>query len=277
MLPPSEDTLVLGDSLGLTVYPWLADLLPDRYVSYESEVGRASAEAASRFESLSSPPQVVIVSAGTNDATAAGIEESATRIIAAAGPGRCVVWVDVVRPESSYESAEAINAGIARAAAGHDNVSILRWSELIAAHPEWMSGDGIHPTQAGAEARADAFAAAATACSPIDSAAPRAKRQYLDPSVFYGPIQGGGSAGGQGQQGGGATPSSGGGASSSSVASMSAAPAPTPSSTPSASTAPPAPTPTTSVAPTPTPSASASVSASVATGPDPAGSAANPA
>ena len=38
-LPRGRDTLVLGDSLGLDVYPWLADLLPDRYVSYDAVVG----------------------------------------------------------------------------------------------------------------------------------------------------------------------------------------------------------------------------------------------
>ncbi len=135
MLLASADTLVLGDSLALSVYPWLADLLPDRYVTYEAEVGRASAEAASKLERLSSVPEVVIVSSGTNDATAADVEDAATRIIAAAGPSRCVVWVDVVRPDGDYDSADEINAGIARAAAGHDNVSILRWSELIDCAP----------------------------------------------------------------------------------------------------------------------------------------------
>ena len=189
-LPPSQPTLVLGDSLGLIVYPWLADLLPDRYVSYQAEVGRSTPGTERILDQMGSVPPVVIVSSGTNDPVANVLEESARRILDTLGPARCVVWVDVVRPDRVGDSQTMMNAALDRAVSGRPNVRVLHWTDLVAAHPEWMSGDGIHPGQDGAQARAQAFAAAAEACSALDPNAPRAARQYLPPSAFWGPVSG---------------------------------------------------------------------------------------
>ncbi len=190
LLDAAAPTLVLGDSLGLTVYPWLADLLPDRYVSYEAEVGRGTPATEAALELLTDIPQLVIVSSGTNDVWGADVESSARDILDLLGPDRCVVWVDVVRPDRVGDSDEEINAAIGRAAAGRDNVRLLRWTDMMTEHPEWMSVDGIHPTRVGAEGRAQAFADAALACSPRDPDAPRADRQYLPASAFVGAISG---------------------------------------------------------------------------------------
>jgi hypothetical protein len=189
-LPPSEDTLILGDSLGLTVYPWLADLVPDRYVSYQAEVGRSTPATRKKLESLSALPKLVIISSGTNDPVANVLEESARKILDDLGPSRCVVWVDVVRPDTVGDSQTMMNAALGRAVAGRSNVRLLRWTELVAAHPDWMSGDGIHPNEAGSQGRAQAFADAAKGCSALDPTAPRAKRQYLPQSAFWGPVSG---------------------------------------------------------------------------------------
>ena len=198
MLPPGEDTLVLGDSLALTVYPYLADLVPDRYVSYEAEVGRTTGGTAAALRAMSSIPQMVIVSSGTNDADGASLEADATEILDRLGPDRCVVWVDVVRPDSQYAPASELNAAIDRVAAGRDNVRVLQWTELVATHPGWMSSEGIHPNREGSIGRANAFAAASEACSPFDANAPRARKQYLPLSAFYGPISGRGTDTGSG-------------------------------------------------------------------------------
>jgi hypothetical protein len=189
-LPPSQDTLILGDSLGLTVYPWLADLLPDRYVSYQAEVGRSTPATRKKLESLTAVPQLVIVSSGTNDPVANVLEESARKILDDLGPSRCVVWVDVVRPDTVGDSQTMMNAALDRALSGRSNVRLLHWTELVAEHPEWMSGDGIHPNEVGSQGRAQAFADAARGCSALDPAAPRAKRQYLPQSAFWGPVSG---------------------------------------------------------------------------------------
>jgi hypothetical protein len=244
-LAASMPTLVLGDSLGLTVYPWLADLLPDRYVSYEAVVGRSTASAADALEAMAKIPKVVIVSSGTNDQGPAEVRAAATRILDRLGPRRCVVWVDVVRPERVGAPQEEINAAIDKVVAGRSNVRVLRWSEMVAEHPEWLSSDGIHPNQEGAKARAEAFAQAAQACSPLDPDAPRAERQVLPSSVFSGPVSSSGSSGSTGSSG-----SSGSSRTPTASSSPTKKPKPTRTATPDPTTSSPKPS---SPAPTPTP------------------------
>ena len=238
-LAASAPTLVLGDSLGLTVYPWLADLLPDRYVSYEAEVGRSTASTAAALEDMTRIPRVVIVSSGTNDQSASDLRAQATRILDRLGPRRCVVWVDVARPDRVGDPQAEINAAIDRAVAGRSNVRVLRWSGMIAEHPEWLSGDGVHPDQEGAQARAQAFADAALACSPLDPGAPAADQQVLPSSVFLGPLTGQGGSGSSGSSGSTRTPTASSSATKKPKPTTTAAPeptsaAPSPTATPAA-------------------------------------------
>jgi hypothetical protein len=242
-LPASVPTLVLGDSLALSVYPWLADLLPDRYVSYEAEVGRSTESAADALEEVTKVPRVVIVSSGTNDQSSDVVEREATRILDELGPRRCVVWVDVVRPDTVGDPQDEVNAAIDRAVQGRTNVRVLRWSAMIEEHPEWLSGDGVHPTQEGAQARAEAFAEAASACSPLDPDAPRADQQYLPSSVFVGPTSGSGTSTGSG---------SGSGSGATREPSTGSTKKPKPSRSASAEPSSPAPNPTPEPTPTPT-------------------------
>jgi len=254
LLPPAQDTLVLGDSLGLVVYPWLADLLPDRFVSYQAEVGRSTPATEKILSTIGAPPPLVIVSSGTNDPVANVFEESARRILDLLGPKRCVVWVDIVRPDRVGDAQTAMNAALERAVVGRPNVRILHWTQLVAAHPEWMSADGIHPNEAGSQGRAAAFAQAAQGCSALDPNAPPARRQVLPKSAFWGPVSG--------QY----RPPSGSGQTSSSSRTATSAPSspssPRPTSPPgstsaAASTSAPAPPPVSSSAPAPTASSSA--------------------
>jgi lysophospholipase L1-like esterase len=190
MLPPGQDVLVLGDSLALSTYAWLADLMPDRYVSWAAVVGRSTAQARQALEVVAAAgdlPPVIVVSSGTNDLSSASLRTEAERILAIAGPKRCVVWADVVRPDAFGDGMTAANDALAQALAGHLNVVPVAWTAIIAAHPDWLSGDGIHPGEAGNIARAHAFADAVFSCSPLDPDAPVAAKQYLPPSAFLAP------------------------------------------------------------------------------------------
>ena len=198
-LPAGRDTLVLGDSLGLDVYPWLADLLPDRYVSYDAVVGRATPATLVSLRAQTDVPPVVLVSLGTNDLDAGSFRTAAEGILDTLGPDRCVMWSDVVRPDSIGGGSAPINDVIDDLARTHSNVHVFRWSALVAEHPDWLSGDGIHPGQEGAQARAQGFADEALACSPLDASAPTASKQYLPASTFDAP--GGGTSTQQGPAG----------------------------------------------------------------------------
>ncbi len=189
-LPPSSDVLVLGDSLALSTYAWLADLMSDRYVSWDAVVGRSTRGARLALEALAASkelPPVIVVSSGTNDLSAQSLRTEAERILAIAGPKRCVVWADIVRPDSFGDGTEAANHALAKAIADHQNVIPIPWAATIALHPEWLSSDGIHPNQTGNQARAQAFADAVFSCSPFDPSAPVETQEYLPPSAFLSP------------------------------------------------------------------------------------------
>jgi hypothetical protein len=255
-LSAAKPTLLLGDSLALDVYPWLADLLPDRYVSYEAKVGRTTSGTAAALAKLTDLPPVVIVSSGTNDPSASALEAAASQILTQLGADRCIVWFDVARPDSAYAPAAELNAALARVISGRTNVHIFEWSAMAAGHPEWFGSDGIHPNQDGTKARAQAMAAASLACSPLDPAAPVAKKQILPMSMFWGPVSpqpvttgGGASTSAQPSSGTSGTP----------VPSANSA-TPTSPLAPSPTASGPAPTGAPSTAPPPTPSPSASSS-----------------
>ena len=189
-LGESEPTLVLGDSLALDVYPYLANLLPDRYVSYVAKVGRSTEQIAAALAGQNNIPNVVIVSAGTNDWASADFTTSAENIMNMLGPHRCVVWMDVARPQRTdpnlglQEPDTAINAALGVLAAEHSNIHVVRWSELAASHPEWFGADGIHPNDDGIKARADAMSQAAANCSALNPTAPIAPQESLPPEAF---------------------------------------------------------------------------------------------
>ena len=259
MLPPAQDVLVLGDSLALSTYAWLADQMPDRSVTWDAVVGRSTPEALRALQVRAAQgtlPPVIVVSSGTNDADSGSLRRAAAGIVALAGPGRCIVWADVVRPETFGDGMAAANAALASVWLGHSNVVPVAWTAIIAAHPDWMSGDGLHPGQIGNEARAQAFAAGVFSCSPLDPDAPIAAKQYLPPSAFLTP-------GGQQVPGVGPSatsspkpkPSS----SSSATGSPSGSPSPSASGSvsPTGSDPPPDPTPTPSETPEPTTSPAA--------------------
>ncbi len=208
MLSAGQDVLVIGDSLALSTYPWLAELMPDREVTWLAQVGRGTEQSRTALEEFAKTealPPILIVSSGTNDLDASTTELEAARILELAGPDRCVVWADVVRPESFGDGLAAVNESLLRVFTGRSNVVRVAWQALISAHPDWLAGDGIHPDQSGNQARARAFAEAAFTCSPRDLAAPTAARQFLPPSAFLAP--------------GGSTPSTGPAAASSSYSS----------------------------------------------------------
>lgn len=192
-LTAGQDTLVLGDSLALAVYPYLADLVPDRYVSYVGEVGSSTEWALAQVEQMQSEservPRVVIVSAGTNDWYAQDFRHAADELLDLLGPKRCVVWSSIARPEmvngTSVDPADDLNAVLADLALTHPNLRILDWAGAATDNPVWLAGDGIHPNEEGTVERAQMFADASYACSPRDPEAPIADKQYLPLSSFY--------------------------------------------------------------------------------------------
>lgn len=65
-----------------------------------------------------------------------------------------------------YSFQDSNNDYIRKIAAEHKNVTVIDWHDLVSKHPEWLSGDGVHPNDAGTEQYArlvhDALAEALT-------------------------------------------------------------------------------------------------------------------
>jgi hypothetical protein len=105
--------MVLGDSLGLIVYPYFADLLPDRYVGYTGKVGSTTGWALEQLQNQQAAgttiPNVVVISSGTNDEYLADFEQDAPKILALLGTERCVVWANIARPLASGDDPALIN------------------------------------------------------------------------------------------------------------------------------------------------------------------------
>jgi hypothetical protein len=255
LVAPGSNVLVVGDSLALDLDPGLADALPDRRVRVVAQVGRGTPAilgALRNYTRLAPLPPVLVVSAGTNDwpFDATLFRSQVDEVLALAGPGRCVLWTTVYRPPDVRSDDVAFNAVLAQAAQAAPTLRLVDWVGVATAHPDWLIGDGVHPTERGLRARVALVADAVHACSPaVTGAAPSPWPALTgDPWAGLGPAPGTGGVTGGGSAR--ATTSSGTKASPSAPARTSSptptetsSPTPTASPTTVTSSPPPSPTP----------------------------------
>jgi hypothetical protein len=173
MLPAAAPVLVLGDSLALGLYPYLASRLTDRRIEYVAKVGSSTAWARTQLErraKSSALPPVLVVSAGTNDSvdTLGTWRREVERVLTVAGPDRCVVWLTIARPKSRGGDPAPFNRALSTLDEERANLAVVDWAALVKRHPDWLVGDGVHGTNAGMVGRARAIAEAVFACSPLD-------------------------------------------------------------------------------------------------------------
>lgn len=162
----SGKVFVVGDSLAVGTEAPLSRLLPGRRIRTSAYTGRHTDDGVSEITSDGNLPPVLVVSLGTNDdpsatSTFAGQVES---VLQAAGPGRCVVWANIVRPPYGGVSYSGYNRVLARLAATNPNLIVVDWVGLVRQNPGILAPDGVHATPTGYEARAQAIAAAVSSC-----------------------------------------------------------------------------------------------------------------
>lgn len=157
-----------GDSLAEGTAPYLPSLLPHWSLRQSYAVSRHVAEGVALLRAEAPRlEQVVVISLGTNDdpRQVSEFKTGLRQILAIAGPARCVVWTNIVRPPAAGASYDGYNRALAAAAATHRNLLIVDWHALVAGHPVWLRADGVHATAAGYKARATAIAAAVEKCT----------------------------------------------------------------------------------------------------------------
>lgn len=157
--------LDVGDSLSIGTAPYLDRSLRSFRIVERHDVGLHAGDAAAVVaRRRTSLPPVIVVSAGTNDdpRLVSTFARSVSRIVAAAGRRRCVVWPTIVRPPAVGRTYAGFNSALAREARRNHNLVLVDWVEMVRNHPWWLSADGVHVGAAGYRARAAAIAEAVT-------------------------------------------------------------------------------------------------------------------
>ena len=162
-LAGSGGVLVVGDSLEVGTSPYLGQYLSSTHLTVSAEVGLSSPEIFGLFGKSYDPSQSVIVfDAGTNDDPATPqILEGNLNAVAGAVGNRCLVVPTVHIGDADTT---AMNRMIRSFAASHPGTQVPDWAGFAVAHPELMQDDGVHPTSAGYEQRAQLIAEGILGC-----------------------------------------------------------------------------------------------------------------
>jgi lysophospholipase L1-like esterase len=162
----SGQALVVGDSLAVGTEAPLAQLLPGWRIRTSAYTGRPTADGVSEITSASGLPRVLVVSLGTNDDPSATstFASQVQSVLDAAGPSRCVVWANIVRPPYGGVSYAGYNRVLARLAATNPNLTIVDWVGITRSQPGLLAPDEVHATPDGYEVRARAIAEAMMSC-----------------------------------------------------------------------------------------------------------------
>jgi hypothetical protein len=163
----SHRLLVDGDSLAVGTKPYIPKELRGWKVTQSAEVSRHAADGADVMRSYGrSLPRVIHVSLGTNDDPndLAGFRAAIRNVMDVAGPRRCVVWTNIVRPPYQGTSYAGYNRTLARESRPRENLRVVNWAGMVHEHPEWLSEDGVHVTVDGYRARAKAVARSVRRC-----------------------------------------------------------------------------------------------------------------
>lgn len=163
----SRRLLVNGDSLAVGTEPYLPRELRRWRVTQSTEVSRHAFEGADVMRAYGrSLPRVIHVSLGTNDdpRTVDGFRAAIREVMRVAGPRRCVVWTNIVRPPVAGASYAGYNRALAQESRPRRNLRVVDWARMVRDNPHWLAGDGVHVSADGYRARAKAIARSVRRC-----------------------------------------------------------------------------------------------------------------
>lgn len=169
--PPSAvssggGALVVGDSLEVLTIPYLKRYLPGVPLTTNAGGGYNSYQIFDLFEQSYDPSQSVIVfDAGTNDNPAYPqiLAENLTKVSERIGD-RCLVVPTIHGLIVNGIGNEGKNRVVREFAASRPGTQVPEWAGFVAAHPELMQADDLHPTPEGADARARLIAQGVEGC-----------------------------------------------------------------------------------------------------------------
>jgi lysophospholipase L1-like esterase len=163
----SHRLLVNGDSLAVGTRPYIPAELRGWRVTQSAAVSRHAFEAAGILRAYGrSLPRVIHVSLGTNDdpRQVSSFRAAIRDVMAVAGPHRCVVWTNIVRPPVAGASYAGYNRALAQESRPRENLRVVDWARLVRQNPQWLVGDGVHVNADGYRARAHAIVRSVRRC-----------------------------------------------------------------------------------------------------------------
>jgi hypothetical protein len=166
--PPATpgDVLVVGDSLEVLTSPYLQRYLPGVKLTIEAHGGFSSPALYEVFARSFTPAHDVIVfDAGTNDSPLyPQILAGRLQAVASAVGDRCMVVPTIHSYVVNGVGDEGKNRVVRAFAASRPGTQTPDWQATVAAHPEAMQPDNLHPNAAGADLRARLIAEGVKAC-----------------------------------------------------------------------------------------------------------------
>jgi hypothetical protein len=185
--------LIVGDSLEELSSPYLGKYLPGVPLTVNAVGGSNSYEILDLFKESYDPSQSVIVfDAGTNDNPAyPQILAENLQVVAQTVGERCMVVPTVHGYTVNGINNDGKNRTVADFAASRPGTQVPDWAGAVAAHPELMQSDGLHPIEAGDELRARLIAAGIRACLAYERPPPTppVPQSKLRPIAFVGKLQ----------------------------------------------------------------------------------------
>jgi hypothetical protein len=173
-LPGSGRVLVVGDSLEELTSPYLQHFLPGVPVTVNAVGGSNSFQIFDLFQESYEPSDSVIVfDAGTNDDPEYPqiLAENLKKVEATVGE-RCLVVPTIHGFTVNGVDNAGKNRVVAELAASRPGTQTPDWAGFVRTHPQLMQSDGLHPIEAGAEARAELIAAGISRCLSGEADAP---------------------------------------------------------------------------------------------------------
>jgi hypothetical protein len=163
---PRGSVLIVGDSLEELSSPYLSHYLPGVELTVNAVGGSNTFEILALFEESYDPSQQVIVfDGGINDNPNYPqiLEENLAKVAATVGD-RCMVVPTVHGYTVEGTGNEGKNSVVRRFAASRPGTQVPEWAGFVHEHPELMQSDGLHPIEAGSEARAELIAQGILGC-----------------------------------------------------------------------------------------------------------------
>lgn len=158
--------LVVGDSLEELTSPYLSSYLPGVTLVVNAKGGYNSYQIFDLFRESYEPSDAVIVfDAGTNDNPSYPqiLAGNLAKVAAIVG-NRCMVVPTIHGLHPGGVGDGGKNRAVAEFAASRPGTQVPDWAAVVAAHPELMQADNLHPIQAGAEYRAQLIAQGVEGC-----------------------------------------------------------------------------------------------------------------